>query len=178
MSVNRNPESVTSAQGEVHPRVAPTEPATTKGHAPGTKVGNDAKPEFHAKTLPPGTAPSSNTFTPNTQNEIPGQAMNPNIAKETWTDAQSTITGATSADVNTGLGKPASGQTSQELHDGSHERAGLEGVGASRKDPIRERALDIDVPKGTRGKSAHPEDIPGAEERLPESAERVAAERD
>jgi hypothetical protein len=52
-------------------------------HAPGVKVGNDAAPEFNAQTLPAGTAPSDRTFAPNTQNEIPGQAMNPNISKET-----------------------------------------------------------------------------------------------
>jgi len=105
--------------------------------------------------------------------------MNPNISKETWTNAQSTITGATSADVNTGIGKPVAGQTSSELHDGSHERAGLTGVGADKSDPIRERGLDIDFPKGTKGDSGvNREDITGAEERLPETAESVAAERD
>ena len=40
------------------------------------------------------------------------------------------------------------------------------------------RALDIDVPKGTRGKSGlNREDIPGAEEKLPEGATTVASER-
>jgi hypothetical protein len=97
--------------------------------------------------------------------------MNPNISKETWTSAQDTIGGATSGDVHTGLGKPVQGQTSEELHDGSHTRAGLEGVGASASDPTRERALDIDVPKGSRGKSSDERfDIPGAEQRDPESA--------
>lgn len=104
--------------------------------------------------------------------------MNPNIAKETWTDASSTITGATSADVHTGLGKPIAGQTSSELRDGRHERSGLTGL-AGENDPIRERGQDIDFPKGTKGVSgSNREDILGAEERLPESAEAVAHERD
>ena len=85
-------------------------------HAPGVKVGNDAAPEFNAQTLPAGTAPSDRTFAPNAQNEIPGQAMNPNISKETWTSAQDTIGGATSADVHTGYGHPGSGQTGKEIH--------------------------------------------------------------
>ena len=51
-------------------------------------------------------------------------------------------------------------------------------VGADPRDPVRERALDIDVPKGTRGKSGlNREDIPGAEERLLEDAMTVASER-
>jgi hypothetical protein len=81
--------------------------------------------------------------------------------------------------VHTGYGHPGSGQTSNELHgDGKREKSGLAGVGADLKDPVRERALDTDAPTGTRGKSGlNRENIPGAEEREPESAERVAAER-
>lgn len=43
--------------------------------------------------------------------------------------------GSTSQSVNTGMGKPASGQTSRELrHDGQHgnKHSGLESVGATR----------------------------------------------
>jgi len=106
--------------------------------------------------------------------------MNPNISKETWTSAQDTIVGATSADVHTGYGHPGSGQTSKELHgERKKERNGLVGVGANQTDPIRERALDIDHPKGTKGYSGeNREDIPGAEDRVPVSAEALAAERD
>ena len=51
-------------------------------------------------------------------------------------------------------------------------------MGADPSDSFRERGLDIDHPKGTKGKSGeNREDILGAEERLPESAESVAAER-
>ena len=148
-------------------------------HAPGVKVGNDTTPEFNAQILPAGTAPSDRTFKPNTQNEVPGQANNPNISKETWTSAQDTIGGATSADIHTGYGHPGSGQTSQELHGGGKERSGLSGVGANKSDPVRERGLDVNVPKGTRGKSGiDRQDILGAEERVSESAETIAAERD
>jgi hypothetical protein len=147
-------------------------------HAIGTKVGNDAVPEFHAQTLPAGASPSDRTFQPNATSEVPGQAMNPNIAKGTWTSASDTIGGATSADVHTGLGHPGSGQTSKELHgDGNYPgkkpKSGLAGQGADPTDTIREHGQDIDFPKGTKGKSNEP----GAEDRLPESAEKVAAER-
>jgi hypothetical protein len=58
------------------------------------------------------------------------------------------------------------------------EGTGLAGVGADPRDPVRERGLDIDVDKGTRGKSGeNREDILGAEEREPVSAGEVAAER-
>lgn len=144
------------------------------------KVGNDAAPEFHAETLPAGTAPSDRTFTPNTQFEVPGQANNPNISKETWTSASDTIGGATSAAVHMGHGHPGSGQTSNELRgDGRKEKSGLAGVGADPTNTYRERGQDIDVEKGAQGKSGvGRENIQGAEERWPGSAESVAAERD
>ncbi|TVY65639.1 hypothetical protein LSUE1_G006976 [Lachnellula suecica] len=178
MSASRNSEAV-SNQGEFHSSVPRSEPLTTKGHAPGVKVGNDAAPEFSAETLPAGTAPADRTFQPDTTSSIPGQANNPNVTKETWTSAQDTIGGATSADVHTGLGHPGSGQTSNELHGTEkRDRNGLAGVGADPSDPVRERGLDIDFPKGTKGKSGvNREDIPGAEEREPVSAEGVASER-
>ncbi|GJC85536.1 hypothetical protein ColLi_08374 [Colletotrichum liriopes] len=100
MSVNRNVDSVNNKQGEFHPSVPRSEPLTTKGHAPGTKVGNDAYPEFHAQAYPAGTAPKENTFQPNVQ-ETPGQALNPEA--RTYTAAND-FPGATSADVHAGLG--------------------------------------------------------------------------
>jgi hypothetical protein len=47
-------------------------------------------------------------------------------------------------------------------------------------DTYRERAQDIDFPAGTKGKSGENrgEEIVPAEDREPESAETVAAERD
>ena len=108
---------------------------TQPQHKPGVLVGNDAAPEFHAKTLPPGTAPKSNTFTPNSTSETPGQADNDNVLRShgkesTQTTASSTLGGATSADVHTGYGHPGQGQTSNELrHD--NRGGGLAGVGAS-----------------------------------------------
>ncbi|KAL8801474.1 MAG: hypothetical protein Q9182_004441 [Xanthomendoza sp. 2 TL-2023] len=153
----RNADSITNAQGEVHPSVPRDEPLTTSGvrktprtlpktlsslqsrkeqnltslqHKPGILVGNDAAPEFSAKTLPAGSAPSDRTFQPNTTSEVPGQADNDNVLRahgkeSTHTTASSTLGGATSGDVHTGLGKPVQGQTS------SDRGGGLAGVGAS-----------------------------------------------
>lgn len=78
---------------------------------------------------------------------------------------------------------PVQGQSSQQLHGsgvtkGKKEGNGLLGVGADTGDPVRERGLDNDVPKGTRGKSGDDrEDILGAEEREPVGAEKAGAER-
>jgi hypothetical protein len=145
-------------------------------------VGNDAVPEFHAQTLPAGTAPSDRTFQPNTQSLIPGQYQDPNIASDVQTRGDETIPGATSRDVHKGIGQPIYGQSSRQLRHGEKKgrhKHGLVGVGADPRNPVRERALDIDVPKGTRGKSGvNRQNVPGAEERLPETAETVAAERD
>ena len=93
-------------------------------HKPGVLVGNDAAPEFSAKTLPPGSAPASNTFKPNNISEVPGQANNPDVERShgkesTKTSASDTLGGATSADVHTGLGHPGQGQTSSELRQGT-----------------------------------------------------------
>ncbi|KAL8809557.1 MAG: hypothetical protein Q9200_003315, partial [Gallowayella weberi] len=126
----RNADSITNAQGEVHPSVPRDEPLTTSGHKPGILVGNDTAPEFSAKTLPAGSAPADRTFQPNATSEVPGQADNDNVLRShgkesTHTTASSTLGGATSGDVHTGLGKPVQGQT-------SHDRGGgLAGVGAS-----------------------------------------------
>jgi hypothetical protein len=89
--------------------------------------------------LPAGTAPSDQTFAPNTQNEIPGQAMNPDISKEPWTSAQDTIRGATSAGAHIGYGHPGSGQDSKELHGdgnfpGKRKKQGSASVGAGQSD--------------------------------------------
>lgn len=81
--------------------------------------------------------------------------------------------------MNRGIGQPIYGQTSNESRGrGDSARGGLVGVGADPRDPIRERALDIDAQKGTRGKSGtNRENVPGAEERVPEDATKVASER-
>jgi len=185
MSASSNADAMTPAQGEFRSKVPRSEPMTTSGHKAGVKVGNDAAPEFSAQTLPAGTAPPESTFTPNTQSEIPGQAMNPNIAKETWTKAEDTIPGATSADVHTGFGQPGQGQTSQELrgHDAHNkDRSGVAFADSNIGD-TRERGLDRDHVKGGEGMAGHGTgearfDYKGAEDREPVSAESVAAERD
>ncbi|KAK4631499.1 hypothetical protein CLAFUW4_03622 [Fulvia fulva] len=150
------------------------EPASNNKHQPGKLVGNDQVPEFSAETLPAGTAPAPKTFQPNPSDEAP-----PAPASGT-TAAQDTIGGSTSADVHAGLGKPISGQSSKELHDGSQQRAGgIEGLKSTGQGTINphdpahagQRALDKD--EATIGRS----DVPDAQERLPQSAESVASER-
>jgi len=157
-------------------------------HKPGVNVGNDAVPEFQAKTLPPGSAPADRTFRPNNVSEVPPvqQELDAVDADAPQTSAADTIGGATSGDVHTGLGHPGQGQTSAELHhDGEHHRKnpghGLDGLksGATGKtvdahDPAfaDQRALDKDEAEVGRGNIGGP----SAEERLPESAETVATE--
>lgn len=168
MSTNRNSEPVATQHNEFHPRVPRSEPMTTKGHKPGVMVGKDAVPEFHAETHRAGTAPSENTFRPQ-----------PKSAQDTTTvtDAASTLTGATSQDLNQGMGKPIEGMTSQEMHGFKRkkERSGLEGInGSAGVNFIRRKGADL--PEGVHKGVKASEGYIGAEERIPETAETVAAE--
>ncbi|KAF2431440.1 hypothetical protein EJ08DRAFT_648958 [Tothia fuscella] len=123
-------KSVSNQQGQFGSHPIPSEPLTTQGHKPGVIASKaDAAPEFHAQTLPAGTVPSSKTFQP--QND----AVDPDAVTD---KASETLTGSTSSELHTGYGHPGSGQTRQELHDGSHERAGLEGVGATGELPTKQ----------------------------------------
>ena len=158
-------------------------------HHPGIKVGNDAAPEFSAKTLPPGSAPADRTFTPNATSEVPGQADNASVERDhgkesTKTTASSTLSGATSGDVHTGLGHPGQGQTSSELrHDG--RGGGLAGVGASgvasgnqmvdTDTQPKERGLDKEEGQyaGSRGDKGDDYPQPPAQNREPESADTL-----
>jgi len=73
--------------------------------------------------------------------------------------------------------KPAKSCMVMEISPGREKKKGLAGAGADQSDVFRERGQDTDFPTGTKGKSGvNREDIVGAEERLPESAESVAAE--
>ncbi|KAI4221055.1 MAG: hypothetical protein L6R36_007167 [Xanthoria steineri] len=146
---SRNPDSITNAQGEVHPSIPRDEPSTTHGHKPGVLVGNDTAPTFNAKTLPPGSAPTDRTFQPNNISETPSQASNPNVLPsqdkaDTHTTASSTLGGATSGDVHTGLGKPVQGQN---VHD---RGGGLAGVGASGA-ASGNQMVDTEMQGGQRG---------------------------
>lgn len=147
----------------------------------------DSAPEFSARTLPAGTAPAKDTFTPNPQGDdaIPGQANNPDATSRTA--ASDTIGGSTSADVHTGLGHPGSGQTSTELrHGGEHTAtksrgAGVEGLGVGPKGVDREMAKlgeerGFDA-HGSRTEREHNTSLPGAENVPGATAEDVAAER-
>lgn len=157
----------------------------------------DNAPEFHAQTLPPGTAPKESTFQPNPVNEIPGQANNPDVLRShgkegVRTDPLSTLPGATSADVHTGLGHPGQGQTSTEIrHEGAHGRkrqpAGPEGAGATGGSGLypadvspefRRLQEDGPHPTGPKPEQNHNATLSGAEDREPATAEEVAAEGD
>ncbi|PPJ57012.1 hypothetical protein CBER1_00580 [Cercospora berteroae] len=160
------------------------EPTITSKHQPGKIIpgSNDAVPEFEAEVLPAGSAPPKDTFEPQPEGEVPPvqNYYKDGVGEGETTKASDTIVGATSGDVHQGLGKPVQGQTSKELHDGTHTRAGVEGVGGSANqttvdphDPqhISQRALDKDEAVVGRGEKA------SAEDRVPENAETVAAER-
>ncbi|KPM34495.1 hypothetical protein AK830_g12082 [Neonectria ditissima] len=161
MSVN--PDSVTSATGEFSSKVAPSEPLTTKGHAPGVQVG---PPEFHLETHKPGTAPADRSF----ESQYEPEAKNSK-------DASETLGGATSADVNKGHGRPAEGTTSQESHGkGKKDSSGLEGVGANASDPIHEQGHDKDHETGEKNAPIDVESWTTAEERTPVGAEEISKE--
>ena len=109
-------------------------------HKPGILTGNDKVPEHHVQTLPAGSAPADRTFEPQNNTDIPGQAGDNYAASQnepgTTTSATSTLQGASSGDVHTGLGHPGQGMSSAEQrHDGGSHRdakaGGLQGVGAS-----------------------------------------------
>jgi hypothetical protein len=101
--------------------------------------------------------------------------MNPNISKETWTSAQDTINGATSADVHQGYGHPGSGQTSNELKgDGRRDRNGLEGIGGASTQGMVPKGAERDHETGPRSDR---ENFMAAEDRLPVDAHELAAER-
>ncbi|KAI0376766.1 hypothetical protein F5Y04DRAFT_265698 [Hypomontagnella monticulosa] len=181
MSASRNTESL-SHRGEFHSRVPPAEPLTASGHKPSVKVGNDAVPEFHVEKYPPGTAPREHTFQPQPKETVPREVAE----SQQFTDPTETLGGATSREVHTGLGKPVQGQTSAELHGNLHgdrigrrkkEYAGLEGVGAPVGDTVRQKGADLPegVEKGMKGKGSV--DYPSASDRIPTSAEELAAER-
>ncbi|KAK1139896.1 hypothetical protein N8T08_011057 [Aspergillus melleus] len=182
-----NPEN-NNKQG-FHPSAGNSAPLTDKGHQPGRKVApQDFAPENEPQVYPPGTAPASNSYTPNPVNEPGSQALNPNVERghgkeSVKTKASDTLMGATSQDVHTGLGQPVSGQSSTEIrHDGQHGRknpgGGLEGVGASQEGNFErtipsQRGIDRDQAKpnqrGDKGALA-------AEDREPESASTLDRE--
>ncbi|KAH7029482.1 uncharacterized protein B0I36DRAFT_325851 [Microdochium trichocladiopsis] len=139
MASAANLDSVVN-QGEFKARKPPSKPMTTKGHAPGVKVGKDAVPEFHAQKYPPGTAPPEHTYEPrpNVENMSIQAAALAEDEDVPRVNVEDTLGGATSRDLNKGKGRPVQGESSQELHGNKHvgnqkhrERSGLEGVGAS-----------------------------------------------
>ncbi|KAJ4373273.1 hypothetical protein N0V83_003567 [Neocucurbitaria cava] len=171
---SRNPDAVVNQGVEFHARAPPSEPLTSKGHQPGKLVGNEKVPTFEAEVLPAGSAPSKDTYQPNP--ELNNQKL--------YQDASSTLTGADSGSVHTGLGHPGQGQTSQELHKDNRKGHGLAGLAESVPDKggisqgveslkdlpkhAAQRNLD-DVPTGQRGNVGGPP----AEDREPVQADQV-----
>ncbi|KAJ8111183.1 hypothetical protein OPT61_g6162 [Boeremia exigua] len=167
--MSQNPEAV-SNQGEFSGHVKPSEPLMTGGHQPGKLVSEaDRAPEFHAETLPAGSAPKKDTF-----------SSNPDLNNQkTFTSASSTLVGADSGSVHTGLGHPGQGQSSSELHDNSTHSGGSGGlvglkenhgqgnVADLKDDPThaKQRNLKEDA-AGTRGNTGGL----AAQEREPEQA--------
>lgn len=148
--------------------------------------------EFHAEVHSKGDAPAENTYIPNPIGEFPNQESSSDIDSFGY-EKPPELPGATSKEVHTGLGLPLQGQESREVNSQlpgkkssdkrdhprkrTKERTGLVGIGAEpRKDPVRSRGLDLPegVEKGSRGK--HTAEWPGAEERVPATADEVASE--
>ncbi|KAF2148362.1 hypothetical protein K461DRAFT_262451 [Myriangium duriaei CBS 260.36] len=135
MSATLHDEAAPQAeQGEFSSKVPRSEPLTTHGHQPGRIVNeDDGRPEFHAQTLPAGSAPKDRTFEPNSTADIPASGAS----------ASETLGGATSGEVHTGLGHPGSGQTSTEQRHTGGGRTGLEGLSGAKNDKhIEARTTD------------------------------------
>ncbi|KAF9695714.1 hypothetical protein EKO04_006592 [Ascochyta lentis] len=170
--MSQNPDAV-SNQGEFAGHVRPSEPLMTGGHQPGKIVSEaDRAPEFHAETLPAGTAPKADTFTPN-----------PDINNQkTFTSASSTLVGADSGSVHTGLGHPGQGQTSSELHDGSKQSGGGGGLAGLKENYEQGNVADLkDDPTHAKQRNLNREEAgtrgnvggPAAQEQEPEQAAQV-----
>jgi hypothetical protein len=144
--------------------------------------------QFRLEQHPPGTAPSENTYHPNPVNEAPGDGVDRD-APPGGTEALS-MPGATSADVDKGLGKPMQGMTGRDVaaqlpgkkHTGERfhpqkrkkEETGLAAVGADpARDPVREHGWDL--PEGIERGMKDGQSV--AEERLPVTADELGAER-
>ncbi|PGH12229.1 hypothetical protein AJ79_04409 [Helicocarpus griseus UAMH5409] len=177
MSETRNIESLNNKQGEFHPSIAPQAPLEKHGHQPGVKASPaDHAPEFHAKTMPPGSAPAGSTYTPNPSGETPAGGAK----------ASDSLGGADSREVSRGLGQPIYGESSAELrHDGEshrkHHGSGLEGVGASGRDNIVDERITanqrgLEREEAAAGKHGNKGEL-GAEDIPPVSAEQVASGR-
>ncbi|KAI1059009.1 hypothetical protein LB507_004099 [Fusarium sp. FIESC RH6] len=157
----KNPDSL-QGKGPFHARIVPSEPGVHNWHKPGNEQGNAAKPEFHAQTFPPGTAPVENSFTPRTV----GYNIEENTSEDEDLDYPAlSMPGSTSKDIHNSIdalhGKPLQGQENREAR-GVHprkrkkERSGLEGVGASTTrsvfDKVRDTVADKpEAEKGQRG---------------------------
>ncbi|KAK4231007.1 hypothetical protein QBC38DRAFT_277300 [Podospora fimiseda] len=174
MSAN---DKALAGQGEFHDSIKPSKPMMTHGHQIGQKVGNDAFPEFHAKTYPPGSAPKESTFYPNPISEIPGQANNDMMDPSSRTSPLD-MPGATSKSVynEAPIGRPVEGQG--DIDRRRAERGGLDGVSRNpgKMDfsaDSREKGLRANLSEGTDFRSKGI----SATERIPVSASEVASDK-
>ncbi|KAH7634160.1 hypothetical protein B0T09DRAFT_404419 [Sordaria sp. MPI-SDFR-AT-0083] len=190
--MSANPDSVTN-QGQFHSSVPPAEPRTRSGIS--QQVGNEALPEFRAKTFPSGTAPEKDSHHANSIHATPGQGMDTDVDPSTQTGLLDAFPGSRSQSVHnqTTYGKPMQGQTSNELHGmkvrhRKAERSGVEGLGTTHKhaetvfNQVREQVADKPEPikRGIRGETDRMGEggynARGAEHSQPKTAQRVATE--
>lgn len=125
---------------------------------------------FHLESHKKGTAPAKDSFQPNLDNVGPSEANNDD--ENTF---DHTGPGATSGDFHAGHGKPVKGTgTTEDTGSAESTVAARDQAGNSR----RER--DDDHPEGAqkRAKERRTEDWLSATERLPVTADEVAAERE
>jgi hypothetical protein len=161
-----------------------TYPPSPLQHQLGVKASpKDQAEEFKAETLPSGSAPPDRTFRPNAQAEVPSQANNDTPpgnedVEETHISAADTLGGATSADVNQGVGRPMQGESSKEMHhDGQpkrkKEREGLTGLapggsGLQGEENAEARRLSREYNEhGPRSAWQHNATLEGAEDKAP-----------
>lgn len=147
-----------------HPRSL-LDTSDIRQHKPGNEQGNEAVPEYHCQTFPPGTAPTENSFHPRPVESFIVEDGDEEDQSDTLAMPALDMPGATSKDVHNSIdslhGRPLNGQENRESR-GVHprkrkkERSGLEGVGASTNpsvfDKVRDQVADKpDVEKGQRG---------------------------
>ncbi|KAK6530608.1 hypothetical protein TWF281_007448 [Arthrobotrys megalospora] len=100
------------ATDEFHASVPASESMERKGYPPGKDFsGNSGLPELHAETYPPGSTPQGNSSRPGAEPEATDYA-DPSAQPA----ASDTLSGATSKDVNRGVGRPVQGMSSRERH--------------------------------------------------------------
>lgn len=135
---------------EFHPKGPHDQHSQHGGHQPGKLLGKDAVPEFHAETLPAGSAPPSKTFEPNTD------STGNNSSESTHTSklVDDVLAEKTSANTESNVAPAGSSSTSAkdtlpELHKGD----AISPANSTR--PGTENAIPIGSSKSATAISAH-----------------------